>query len=168
MGSCRRKNLMVALLAIALCALTPAFACANPLLSGYGGPGQGDQAILGATLLNGPSGGGGSTSSEASAGTAAALTAPEGGTSSSSSVVHEKKGTNGHPARRRHPSTTPKRTAAKEKSDTVLGSITLRSQDSSSSDPLGLSGIDFLYILLTLGALALTGGLTRQMVRRAH
>jgi hypothetical protein len=167
MGSCRRKNLMVATLAIALCALLPAYACANPLLSGYGGPGQGDQAILGATLLNGPSSGGGSTASEASAGTAAALTAPEGGTSSSSSKVHAKKGA-GQSARRPHVSTAPKKPAAKEKSDTVLGSITLRSQDSSSSDPLGLSGLDFLYVLLTLGALALTGGLTRQMVRRAH
>ena len=44
----------------------PAVAHANPLLSGYGGPGQGNQAILGATLLNG-SGGGGSSGAAAAA-----------------------------------------------------------------------------------------------------
>lgn len=38
----------------------PASASASPLLSGYGGPGQGTQAILGASLVNGPGGGGGS------------------------------------------------------------------------------------------------------------
>ena len=43
----------------------PSAAVAGPLLSGYGGPGQGSQAILGSTLLNGPSGGGGSSGSEA-------------------------------------------------------------------------------------------------------
>src|SRR2546430_16064392 len=41
-------------------ACMPATAHANPLLSGYGGPGQGNQAILGATLLNGRGGGGSS------------------------------------------------------------------------------------------------------------
>jgi hypothetical protein len=43
----------------------PTGAVASPLLSGYGGPGQGPQAILGSTLLNGPSGGGGSSGSGA-------------------------------------------------------------------------------------------------------
>ncbi|HEY2182156.1 MAG TPA: hypothetical protein VGH09_10835 [Solirubrobacteraceae bacterium] len=43
----------------------PTAAVAGPLLSGYGGPGQGSQAILGSTLLNGPSGGGGSSGSQA-------------------------------------------------------------------------------------------------------
>src|SRR6266550_8716644 len=47
-------------------ACMPATAHANPLLSGYGGPGQGNQAILGATLLKG-SGGGGSSGAVAAA-----------------------------------------------------------------------------------------------------
>lgn len=44
---------------------------ANTLLSGYGGPGDGSQAILGSTLLNSPGGrsgsGGGSSGAQASA-----------------------------------------------------------------------------------------------------
>jgi len=44
---------------------SPTGAVASPLLSGYGGPGQGPQAILGSALLNGPSGGGGSSGSGA-------------------------------------------------------------------------------------------------------
>jgi hypothetical protein len=33
---------------------------------------------------------------------------------------------------------------------------------------LGLSGGDIVYLLLALAALALTGGLTRQLARRPH
>jgi hypothetical protein len=154
---------MVASLAIALCALTPTFVCANPLLSGYGGPGQGDQAILGATLLNGPSTGG---SSEASAGTAAALTATESATARSGSGGRRETVGASRRTRRSRSSAPAKKPGQQGKSDNVLGTLTLRSDDSSASDPLGLSGTDILYILLTLGALALTGGLTRQLVRR--
>src|SRR5438067_9571202 len=45
---------------VLVAACLAASAQANPLLSGYGGPGQGNQAILGATLLKGGGGGGGS------------------------------------------------------------------------------------------------------------
>ena len=37
-----------------LCLGAPASALASPLLSGYGGPGQGSQVILGSALVNGP------------------------------------------------------------------------------------------------------------------
>ena len=37
--------------ALAVSAAAPLVAHAGPLLSGYGGPGQGNQAILGSTLL---------------------------------------------------------------------------------------------------------------------
>ena len=39
--------------------LLPASAAANPLLSGYGGPGEGNQVILGSQLLTPPPGNGG-------------------------------------------------------------------------------------------------------------
>src|SRR5438309_8805588 len=42
-------------------AAVPATAHAGPLLSGYGGPGQGNQAILGSALVGGSSGGGGTS-----------------------------------------------------------------------------------------------------------
>ena len=52
---------IAALMALAFCcALAPAADASSTLLSGYGGPGQGNQAILGSTLIGG---GGGSSSS---------------------------------------------------------------------------------------------------------
>jgi hypothetical protein len=56
------RTISLALLVIAaILSATPADASANSLLSGYGGPGQGSQAILGSALLGGggSSGGGG-------------------------------------------------------------------------------------------------------------
>ena len=164
MSSCRRKIWIAALLALALCAFASAIASANPLLSGYGGPGQGDQAILGATLLNGPSSGGGSSSGEAAAGTAAALTATEGRASRSGAGGHRE---TGRRSSRRSHTAAPAKKAAPASTGAVPATATLPAGEVSSSDVLGLSGIDFLYILLAFGALALTGGLTRQLVRRA-
>jgi hypothetical protein len=45
---------------------------AGPLLSGYGGPGAGEQALIGSTLVGGPSGGAGSGGSSGSAGSGGA------------------------------------------------------------------------------------------------
>ena len=73
-----RKIIPIAALAMAFAAVAPASAPASPLLSGYGGPGQGTQAILGSTLLNGPSGGGGG----AATGSGASTTVPAEGLSS--------------------------------------------------------------------------------------
>src|SRR5438876_10100556 len=63
--------------ALALLALAPAAANAGPLLSGYGGPGQGNQAILGSTLLGGP--GGGSSGAGAGSGSGAPAIVPSSG-----------------------------------------------------------------------------------------
>lgn len=46
------------LVVVAVVLALPAFARANPLLSGYGGPGQGSQALLGSTLTGGHGAGG--------------------------------------------------------------------------------------------------------------
>ncbi len=74
--------------------LAPATALAgSPLLSGYGGPGAGEQAVIGSTLIGGSRGGGAGGSSgcggwagpgEAS-GSAGASTSPGGGASSTGS-----------------------------------------------------------------------------------
>jgi hypothetical protein len=76
-------------LAGAMLVLAPTTAFAgSPLLSGYGGPGAGEQAILGSTLVGGSGGGaGGSSSSGGSgganlSGSAGASTSSAGGTSS--------------------------------------------------------------------------------------
>jgi hypothetical protein len=58
---------MLALLAI-LAVHAPAALAGGPLLSGYGGPGAGAQAIIGGTLLNGPRGGSGGGSGGSSGG----------------------------------------------------------------------------------------------------
>jgi hypothetical protein len=73
---------------LALAAAMPAAAVASSLLSGYGGPGQGNQAILGAALVNGPRGGGGSGSSSGSttSGTSGAA-APTGSSTSGSGAA---------------------------------------------------------------------------------
>lgn len=55
----RRGPTLITISVLVVAAL-PATTHANPLLSGYGGPGQGTQVILGASLVNGPGGGGGS------------------------------------------------------------------------------------------------------------
>jgi hypothetical protein len=64
-----RKIFMTSLTAIAVAALTsPAGALANSLLSGYGGPGQGSQQILGSTVVGAGAGSGGSTGGGSSSG----------------------------------------------------------------------------------------------------
>ncbi len=86
-----RRNCIIlgplALLAL-LAAPAPAALAGGPLLSGYGGPGAGAQAIIGGTLLNGPRGGsgggsGGSAGGSASFGAAASLSS-----SSATSASH--------------------------------------------------------------------------------
>jgi hypothetical protein len=63
-----RKIIFIGGVLAALMAVSPTLASASSLLSGYGGPGQGNQAILGSALLNGPRGGGGSAGSGGSGG----------------------------------------------------------------------------------------------------
>src|SRR5450755_4896336 len=58
MTSHRTISLILTLLA-GLMTVAPSSVFAGPLLGGYGGPGAGNQAILGSALLNGPPGGGG-------------------------------------------------------------------------------------------------------------
>jgi hypothetical protein len=155
--------------AAVMAAAMPTSAAASSLLSGYGGPGQGNQAILGSTLLNGRSnGGGGSSSGGGSAGSGSAslanLAAPStrpalkahrshtAGRRSSSSAARGKKaaGTGGLAAASgagAYPASTPLRSA------------------SAGSGALGISGADLLYIILAFGAVLLTGVLTRQLMR---
>jgi hypothetical protein len=163
-------------------ALAPAYASAGSLLSGYGGPGQGNQEILGSALLNGPagkggSGGGGSgpgTGAAAGGGTAltgaaagagsveAALAAPAGETHGSTAARPGGTAAGGRHADRRapHASIPAARTynGASSPARTHAGG--------GGSQTLGLSGADLLYILIALGVLAVTGGLTRRLVRQ--
>ena len=145
--------------ALAVSAAAPLVAHAGPLLSGYGGPGQGNQAILGSTLLGGPgggaSGGGGAGGSQEAAPTGAAARAvrpsrfPPGpsktrccsrsNTEPPTSMCGPK-----HPAR----------------SFAWCGS-----GSAVSTSRFGLSGADISYVVLAAAALAFAGVLMRRMVR---
>jgi hypothetical protein len=148
-------------------ALSPASSLASSLLSGYGGPGEGNQAILGSALLNGPSGGGGASgggstgsSSTASAGAPAgpALRNVEGGVRSGR-VSSQARSASRLDRTPRKASTSGPRSA--EQADLAAS----RERAGRSSAPV-LSGADLVYILVALGALVLTGCATRQITQR--
>jgi hypothetical protein len=158
-------------------ALMPVSAQAGSLLSGYGGPGAGNQAILGSTLLNGPRGGGGGSSAGGSNSKLSGLsstgtidTGARAGRSGGEEPVRPSaadrrptRGGHGEQAKggasRSAGGETPSRAfsayPASERAETRA----------TSSAALGLSGADLLYVLLAFGVLVLTGVLTRRLTR---
>jgi len=139
----------------------PAAAASNPLLSGYGGPGEGEQAILGSTLIGGPNSSGGRAGGSGSA-VAGELAAPSGGASSGRQAggaahggppAHAHTGTG---AAARHARSVPPPSATRTAPARTLA-------NAASSQPLGISTADFLYMLLALLALGLTGALTLRL-----
>jgi hypothetical protein len=148
---------IIALLAT-LAAAAPAAASASPLLSGYGGPGVGNQAILGSALLNG----GGST------GGGSGPTGQGSGPASVSTVAAND--TAGERVARRAPrGAAPKGGGAKVSG---VASSTYPASERGGAAPesgtLGLSGQDILFILLALLALAFTGVFTRRLIGDAQ
>jgi hypothetical protein len=165
----RRERLIITaiLTVLTVSAFVPAAANAGPLLSGYGGPGQGNQAILGSGLVGGH-GGGGSGSHGSSAGNTSTGEGSAGGVGSS--AVTGASGANAGPG-------TSTANATKLKPTTRTGSATgdrspvatralAPAASAGGGGTLGLSGADALYILLGLGALVLTGALTRMLARQ--
>jgi hypothetical protein len=179
MGGTRLTIIKLTLIALVAAVLVPAAASAGSLLSGYGGPGEGNQAILGSALLGGPSGtsgsGGGSGGSAATAG-------QSGASGSLIATSGEAQAARSHPG-----SAAPKGSAGERSSKfaskqrhAVAGAANTSNRSSpaytqinkpskqaaaGSSQPLGLSGPDLLYILLALLALAVTGVVTRGLAR---
>jgi hypothetical protein len=131
-------------------AAVPATAHAGPLLSGYGGPGQGNQAILGSALLGGSAGGSGTSGGGGS-----------GSRGGSSSAAHSRTATHGAAGT----------LGSSKRADALAGDRGASSYPaveptaSRSGPALGLSGADLAYILLAAAALALTGALTRRIAR---
>jgi hypothetical protein len=144
---------IIALAATAvIAAAIPSFANAGPLLSGYGGPGQGNQVILGSTLLGGPGGGSSAaTGSGSESGEAAAQATRAAGASLASGARRGPAGTS------RHASLAGATSAA----GLAPRSYPAVETTSGASDTFGLSGADILYIVLAAVALAFTGVLTR-------
>src|ERR1035441_10145913 len=152
MTSHRATLLTLASLAVISTAM-PSSASASPLLGGYGGPGEGNQAILGSALLNGPRGGGGTGAGPAGApGSAASLSVgstssgvPAGGKQAPGTVGHTSSGSSS-------PYPVSERGRAAQLAVANYGT-------------LGLSGADLMYVLLALCALAFTAVLTRRLTR---
>ncbi len=155
------------LLVLAVSAAPPATASPGPLLSGYGGPGQGSQAILGSTLLNGPSGGSPGSGSGSAGDTATARRGAGARAGSSSKPASSGASRQAHGKHSRSSATV----HASGSSAAGAGAYAASDEAASSrthavsSSTLGLSGTDLLYLLLALGALALTAVLTRGLAR---
>jgi hypothetical protein len=162
MSSRRRITLIIACMAAV--AAMPAAASAGSLLSGYGGPGAGNQAILGSSLLNGGGGpraggpGGGGLSGGSTTGT------PNLGNSTSrggSARAHfSRPGVAG-------PRVTGVVGAAGGSGSQLYPARTAALREEGGSDTLGLSGEVLIYMLLVLGALIFVAVLTRRMARAA-
>jgi hypothetical protein len=176
----RRTITILVFLALAGCSLSSAAADAGSLLSGYGGPGQGNQAILGSALINGPSGkggSGGSRSSSAGGPTSIPATSGNGSLIAPSSTAGAGRATT--PAGRAGKASAgaaggARRSGAAGKGAGRTSASGSRAYTKSSeparatggSQPLGLSGADLGYILLALAVLAFTGVLTRRLARQ--
>jgi hypothetical protein len=107
----------------ALCGPICSTATASPLLSGYGGPGAGEQVIIGSQLLNTPRGGGGTP------GAAAKLqsTSQQPATATDSGIP---------PAQANHPAQTSQTTAAPKFTTTTTTAHADRSPRSSHAVPV--------------------------------
>jgi hypothetical protein len=149
------------------CAL-PLAAQASTLLSGYGGPGQGNQAILGSALLNGPrSGGGGGGSAGTASGSPTAVTANGVAETTSGSGTPSGRAPSGRASKRaqghaRGSATThavPRGTRPALTGPAAIASSYPASERGAgpTSVALGLSGEELLYTILALGALLLIG-----------
>jgi hypothetical protein len=185
MKSHRKISLTTALLA-ALVAVVPSCASANSLLSGYGGPGAGNQAILGSALIGGggSAGGGGSSGSSGSgstgstgsaAGSAAGSEAVGGGEAapadSSGRGTREGgaagKGAAGEAAggaagsRRGHG----KASGGAARAYPVRSLDDASKPTSAGAGALGFSAADFGYLILVVALLGATGLVTRGLAR---
>lgn len=151
----------VVMLSVSLGALAASGqAAANPLLSGYGGPGQGTQVILGGTLLNTPGGGSGA---QAAAPAGSELTVPAASSRAARPSAAVKPGrhrTTGRPSATRVSKPAPAGPAHAP----AIGLV--RVSSSGSGAALGLSGGQLLGVLFVFAALMITFALTRQLTRR--
>jgi hypothetical protein len=181
-----QKIKIVLALVSALTLVVSAFAApmalaGGPLLSGYGGPGAGEQAILGSTLVGGADGGsgsggpsGGSTGGHRDGGGTASSTGATGGNSAAGPGT-ARTGTGQSqagepPARRGHErlggvaGTTGRKHVSRSGASAYVYPTTLRST-SYDSPALGISGGDLLALVVTIATLVLLGVLTIRLRR---
>jgi hypothetical protein len=179
----RIKFVSALILAFALVmgALAPSVALAgSPLLSGYGGPGAGEQAILGSTIVGGGGSGsggssGGSTGGRQEGGGTASPPGAAGGSSpagagaakAGTTEVHTGEALNPHGHRRPGGSAAGQAGRAHVSppgASAYVYPTTLRAA-SYSSPALGISGGDLLALVATIATLALLAVLTIRLRR---
>jgi hypothetical protein len=152
-------------------AAVPGTAPANSLLSGYGGPGEGNQAILGSALLGAPKGGGGSGGAGVSQASGSQASGAQSGETSAAQSTHGSSGARKASGRRRKEGARATKTPARGTASQAAGGTRViypaasREATTGGSRALGLSGADFVYIILALGVLAVTGFLTVRLTR---
>lgn len=166
MTSHRNIFLTLALLAV-FATFASSSALANSLLSGYGGPGEGNQAILGSALVGGVGGAGGGGSSGGSSGSNNGSTGSTGSSIGSSEGGSTSSGGSGSAAGRtsgsRAGSGKTSGGAARAYLTTSRGDVPQSTSGGWGS--LGVSAADLGYVLLALGALGVTGVVTRRLVQ---
>jgi hypothetical protein len=168
----------LAVVAAALCAgVVPAAATSSTLLSGYGGPGAGEQAVIGSTLLNAPRGGlrgGGSGSTSAGAvGARASSGSPGSGLGSAAptgrayrSPGHLSGSSNGGAGNTERVGGSAERNRSALEEQPGAGGLHPASARSPSGSPvLGLSVADLVAVLAIVAALVALGGLTVRIGR---
>jgi len=167
----RGVTIVTAMLVSAL-AGSPGTALASSLLSGYGGPGEGSEAILGSTLVNGPPGGAGGGSAGAGGspvsgirgsgrGPSASPTGERAGLSASRSAGA--RGIGGRAQRTGGAGNDAAATGAGSSGTAFAGRAGDR--DTVESEDLGLTTQDLIYALLVLAALAAVWALTVRVAR---
>jgi hypothetical protein len=158
-----RKITPTIALLLALLAAGPATCSASSLLSGYGGPGQGNQAILGSGLVNGPSGGGGGGGPTAGSQTPAVVSTSTANTGSRSAP---RSGGHGHRAAgSKHPSAHAGGPSGASGASYQAYERAASTQRGIDSGLLGLSSRDLLLIVLALCALLSTAFIARGLAR---
>jgi hypothetical protein len=143
----------------------PACAQAGSLLSGYGGPGQGSQALLGSTVVGGSGGGGGSSSSGGGrTSSGAGSGSPTGSLAAAPATSGRSTGAQGSRAARRRGRVAALAVAAAPAANARPAALHFHETGAGSST-LGLSGIDLAYILAVLCGLVVVALLTRGLAR---
>jgi hypothetical protein len=158
---------IVAALVAAVCLWGTATASASTLLSGYGGPGVGSQAILGSVLLGGPSGGGSSGGSGSAGAGSQATSVPNASSSESATSAAAAGKSSSHKrfgkARRGRPAGASRRPGAANTSGSTGRTYYVTERDVS-RPLLGFGGLRLGLLLLGLAVLVLTGFAMRRVL----
>jgi hypothetical protein len=171
MRRARKIHRGVTITAVVVSLTLPAFARANPLLSGYGAPGQGSQALLGSALA-GPRGGGSSGASREGAAQPIEQSAPTPTPTGQSAVAEPSGSRGGSHARTGRPGSShtgaggaTKGSSAPASGPRVARVVALEPKSSVHVDAAGISGGDLALIVLAIGVIFATGALTTRLAR---